>query len=82
MTEREIQHHIATLQSWLAGAWRRLSDPAITTFDKRELRNQMKQADAALRRYLALSSQLRSARNPPIGVDDRAFAKPDLRFLA
>jgi hypothetical protein len=82
MTEREIQHHIATLQSWLAGAWRRLSDPAITTFDKRELRNQMKQADAALRRYLALSSELRSGRNSPASVDARAFAKLDLRFLA
>ena len=82
MTEREIQHHIATLQSWLAGAWRRLSDPAITTFDKRELRNQMKQADAALRHCLALSSELRSAGNPPASVNNRAFAKPDLRFLA
>ena len=82
MTEREIQQHIASLQSWLAGAWRRLSDPAMTTFEKRELRNQMKQADAALRRCLALSSELRSGRNLPASVDDRAFVKPDLRFLA
>jgi len=82
MTEREIQHNIATLQSWLAGAWRRLSDPAMTTFEKRELRNQMKQADAALRRCLALSSELRSARNTPASVDGHTFAKPDLRFLA
>ncbi|MCP4614856.1 MAG: hypothetical protein GY844_00340 [Bradyrhizobium sp.] len=82
MTEREIQHHIATLQGWLAGAWRRLGDPALTVFDKRELRDQMKQADAALRRCLALSSELKSARKPPAGVNGRGFAKPDLRFLA
>ena len=82
MTEREIQHHIATLQSWLADAWRRLGDPAITTFDRRELRNQMKQADAALRRCLALSIELKSARTPQASVDGRAFVKPDLRFLA
>jgi len=80
MTEPEIQHHIATLQGWLAGAWSRLGDPALTPFDKRELRNQMKQADVALRRCLALSVELKSARKGT--ADVRAYAKPDLRFLA
>ena len=82
MTEREIQHNIASMQRWLADAWRRLADPAMTTFEKRELRNQMKQADAALRQCLALSSELRSARNAPASVDGHTFVKPDLRFLA
>lgn len=82
MTDREIQHHIATLQSWLADAWRRLGDPSLTLFDKRELRNQMKQADAALRRCLALSVELKSAQSKPGTAEVRAFAKPDLRFLA
>jgi len=82
MTEREIQHHIATLQGWLADAWRRLGDPSITLFDKRELRNQMKQADTALRRCLALSVELKSAQRKRGTADVRAFAKPDLRFLA
>ena len=82
MTEREIQQHIVTLQSWLAVAWRRLSDPAMTTFEKRELRNQMKQADVALRQCLALSSELKSAPKPPASAVGRTIAKPDLRFLA
>jgi hypothetical protein len=82
MTEREIQHNIATLQRWLAGAWRRLGDPSLTQFDKRELRNQMKQADASLRRCLALSVELKAAKNSKGTADVRAFAKPDLRFLA
>jgi len=82
MTEPEIQNHIATLQRWLAGAWRRLGDPALTLFDKRELRNQMKQADLALRQCLALSVELKSARKKHGAADVRAFAKPDLRFLA
>jgi hypothetical protein len=80
MTEPEIQDHIATLQRWLAAAWRRLGDPALTPFDKRELRNQMKQADLALRQCLALSSELKSAQKGR--ADNRTFAKPDLRFLA
>ena len=82
MSEPELRKHIATLQRWLDSAWRRLSDPALTRYEWRELRNQMKQADAALRQCLTLSSELRSGRNPTAGVDDRAFAKPDLRFLA
>ena len=82
MTERELQSHIATLQGWLAGAWRRLGDPALTPFDKRELRNQMKQADVSLRRCLALSNELKSKQTKSCTAGVRAFAKPDLRFLA
>ena len=82
MTEPDIQNQIATLQGWLAGAWRRLGDPSLTAFDKRELRNQMKQADVALRRCLALSVELKSARAPNDKAEVRAFARPDLRFLA
>ncbi|MBA7467328.1 hypothetical protein ES707_02544 [subsurface metagenome] len=82
MTERELQNHIATLQGWLAGAWRRLGDPALTPFDKRELRNQMKQADASLRQCLALSNELKSRQTKSGRADVRAFAKPELRFLA
>ena len=82
MTEPEIRNHIATLQGWLADAWRRLADPSLTAFDKRELRNQMKQADASLRRCLALSIELKSAKEANGKADVRAFAKPDLRFLA
>ena len=82
MTEPEIQNHIATLQRWLEAAWRRLGDPALTVFDKRELRNQMREADASLRRCLALSVELKSSRKTSGTADVRAFAKPDLRFLA
>ena len=82
MTEREMQQHIATLQRWLSGAWRRLGDPALTPFDKRELRNQMKQTDLALRQCFALLSERKSAQRTQAKADVRAFVKPDLRFLA
>ena len=81
MSEPEIQNQIATLQRWLAAAWRRLGDPALTAFDKRELRNQMKQADLALRQCLALASELKSAQRTKAAADARPFAKPGLRFL-
>jgi hypothetical protein len=82
MSEPEIQNQIATLQRWLAAAWRRLGDPALTPFDKRELRNQMKQADLALRQCLALASELKSAQRTKGTADARTFVKPGLRFLA
>jgi len=82
MSEPEILDHIHTLQRWLAAAWRRLGDPSLTAFDKRELRNQMKQADTALRKCLALSTELKSAQRAQGNINVRAFAKPDLRFLA
>jgi hypothetical protein len=82
MSEPEILDHIHTLQRWLAAAWRRLGDPSLTAFDKRELRNQMKQADTALRKCLALSTELKSAQKAQGNSNVRAFAKPDLRFLA
>ena len=82
MTEPEIRNHIATLQRWLSGAWRRLGDPAFTQFDKRELRNQMKQADLSLRQCLALLSELKSAQQATDRAAPRPFTKPDLRFLA
>ena len=82
MGEPEIQNQIATLQRWLAAAWRRLGDPALTPFDKRELRNQMKQADLALRQCLALASELKSAQKARGRVEAHTFVKPELRFLA
>ena len=82
MTDPEILDHIATLQRWLAAAWRRLGDPALTVFDRRELRNQMKQADAALRQCLSVASELESARKARDRADRSRFSKPDLRFLA
>ena len=82
MTEPELRDHIATLQRWLASAWRRLGDPSLTRFDRRELRNQMKQADAALRKCLALASELKSTRTAHGKNGTDRFTKPDLRFLA
>jgi hypothetical protein len=82
MSEPEILENISTLQRWLAAAWRRLGDPSLTAFDKRELRNQMKQADGALRKCLALALELKSTQKVQGRADNRTFTKPELRFLA
>jgi histidinol-phosphate/aromatic aminotransferase/cobyric acid decarboxylase-like protein len=56
--ERSIREH----QEWQRTAWQHLSKPALTTFESRELRNQIKQSSAELRRYLDMRSErLRAA---------------------
>ena len=69
---------IRALQEWLRSAWQQLGDPSLTTFTRRELRNQMKQYSADLKAQLE-----KAARQPPAVRDSgRIFSKPELRILA
>jgi hypothetical protein len=78
MNQPEIyDRDIRALQEWLRGAWRRLGDPSLTTFERRELRNQMKQCSDDLKAYLQ-----RLETQPPVRDSDRSFARPELRILA
>jgi hypothetical protein len=44
----DLDHDVCALKDWLREAWRRISDPSMTAFDRRELRNYMKEAEVAL----------------------------------
>ena len=79
MNQPEIlDSDIRALQQWLRAAWQQLGDPSLTTFARRELRNQMKQYSADLKAQLE-----KAARQPPSVRDSgRTFVKPDLRILA
>jgi hypothetical protein len=70
---------IRAMQQWLRAAWAQLGDPALTTFSRRELRNQMKQCSADLRARLQMAatqpSGLAPEPNPPP-------ARPELRILS
>jgi hypothetical protein len=44
-----LDEDLLALKEWLSGAWRRLSDPSLTSFERRELRNYMQPANDALR---------------------------------
>jgi hypothetical protein len=48
---------IRAMQQWLRTAWQQLSDPSLTTFSRRELRNQMKQCSADLRSRLQMQAE-------------------------
>ena len=61
MDQAEIlDSDIRAMQQWLRAAWQQLSDPSLTTFSRRELRNQMKQCSADLRSRLDLQAEQQS----------------------
>jgi hypothetical protein len=55
MTELEhLEEKIGELQAHLNDAWRSLSSSPLTSFERRELRNEMKRSGAELQRCLEL----------------------------
>jgi len=72
---------IRAMQQWLRDAWEQLSDHSLTTFSRRELRNQMKQCSADLRARLQMATE----QQQPAPVQEAApppAAQPELRILS
>jgi len=44
-----LDQDVQALKEWLGQAWRYLAQPSLTRFQRQEMRNQMKLADAKLR---------------------------------
>ena len=70
---------VRALQEWLRTAWRQLGETTLTTFARRELRNQMKQCSADLKAHLA---RLEALNTPPPARDFSRPTRPELRILA
>jgi len=47
-----LDQDVRALKDWLTTAGRYIADPTMTPFDRRELRNYMKEAEVALRKGL------------------------------
>ena len=58
----DLDHDVSVLKLWLRDAWRRISDPTITAYDRQEIRNYMKEAEAALRSGLKRIADRESAK--------------------
>jgi hypothetical protein len=70
---------IQTLQQWLRDAWRQLADASLTTFSRRELRNQMKQYSADLRARLQMAAEHQSE---PVEQPAQGYSRPPPRVLS
>lgn len=83
MTEPEtLDHTIRTLKQSQRSAWQQLADPALTTFARRELRNEIKQSGAELRSYLQMASERSRFRVRPTIDVPVALEKFEFRLLA
>ena len=70
---------IRAMQQWLRAAWQQLSDHSLTTFSRRELRNEMKQCSADLRALQQIAAEQQSGPlQPPIPT----YTRPELRILS
>ena len=65
MSQPEIlDSDIRAMQQWLRDAWQQLGDRSLTTFSRRELRNQMKQCSADLRERLKMAAEQQAGAAP------------------
>jgi hypothetical protein len=77
MTEPDnLSIKIRELMDWQTVAWRRIADPDVTTFERREIRNHVKTCDDELRRCLAIKAERFRARGA-VEVRGRAV---DIKF--
>ena len=75
-----LDQDVQALKEWQASAWRFLADPSSTRFERQELRNYMKEADAALRAGLQRIAARETARKDRYG--NYSWAElPDFRVL-
>ena len=73
MTDLEVlDRSINDLKEWLNAAWRQLARPSLTKFERRELRNEMKQCNFELRRCLELVRGERANRQKQAAADQRS----------
>jgi hypothetical protein len=73
---------IRELIDWQTLAWRRIADPTVTTFERREVRNHLKACDDELRRCLAIMSErFRIGARGTAEVRDN-LVEPKFRLLA
>jgi hypothetical protein len=63
-------------------AWQQLADPALTTFARRELRNEIRQTGAELRSCLQMMSERTRFRVQPTADLEASLEKFEFRLLA
>ena len=83
MTEPDIlSRKIHELKDWQTVAWRRVADPLLTAFERREIRNHIKESNGELRHYLGMMSDRLRFRPGPAEVVGDSLAKLKFRLLA
>ena len=75
--------NIQALKELQRVGWRQLADPALTIFERREIRNELKQSETELRSCLEMMSDRCWFQERPVQADAAAgFSKVEFRLLA
>jgi hypothetical protein len=83
MTEPDIlRRKIAELKEWQRVAWRRIADPSVTPFERREIRNHIKESDGHLRYCLEMMTERVRFRARSVEDVSDSLAKLKFRLLA
>jgi hypothetical protein len=82
MTEPDVlSRDIDALKALQRNAWRELASPSLTTFDRREIRNRIRQSQAELRDNLQMMAERLRFRPRPVEVSVDSLANLSFRFL-
>lgn len=83
MTDTDaLDHKINELKEVQRVAWRQLADLSLTTFERREVRNQIRQSGNELRQYLRMMAERVRSRVRPVEEVADGFGRPSFRLLA
>jgi hypothetical protein len=82
MTEPDVlSRDIDALKALQRDAWRELASPSLTMFDRREIRNRIRQSETELRNNLKMMSERLRYRQRPMEVVGDILPRLDFRFL-
>ena len=76
-----LERDVLALKEWLRQAWSYLAHPSLTRFERQEIRNQIKQTDAELKKCLQLIAAQNQARRVSPRPSAEAVRRPDFRIL-
>ena len=82
MTEPDVlSREIDTLKAQQRDAWRELAGPSLTIFDRREIRNRIRQSEVELREHLTIRTERLRFRPRPAQVVSDSLANINFRLL-
>jgi hypothetical protein len=82
MTEPDVlSRDIDALKALQRDAWRALASPTLTMFDRREIRNRIRQSETELRTCLTMVSERLRFRPRPVEVVGDSLANLNFRLL-
>jgi hypothetical protein len=76
-----LSRDIDALKERQRDAWRELASPSLTVFDRREIRNRIRQSETELRTYLIMMSERLRFRPRPMEIVGDSLANLNFRLL-